>query len=88
MPSFDQVLFADVCKEGATPLSSHAAKLQNDGLLPPKWRLASAQRTYNPLGSTITFLNKADIKWETLHLARGAAYVAEHQTQMDSERQT
>jgi hypothetical protein len=87
VPGFDCVLFADVCKEGATPLSGHITKLQSDGLLPQKWRSVAAQNTYNPLGSTITFLSKEDIVWESLHLLKGPAFVEQHRARMAAERQ-
>ena len=34
--------------------ASHAA-------LPPAWRCVAGQRTYNPLGSTLTFLSEKDV---------------------------
>ena len=87
VPHFDCVLFADVCKEGATPLSGHITKLQSDGLLPQKWRSVAAQNTYNPLGSTITFLSKEDIVWESLRLLKGPAFIEQHRARMAAERQ-
>jgi hypothetical protein len=108
---YTHVLFADVCKEGATPLSGHIVKyfrvlllaittfsefifsfflfyrLQSDALLPSHWRLVAAQRTYNPLGSIITFLNKADVKWEVLRLVHGSEYITAHKSAMEAERQ-
>jgi hypothetical protein len=59
------VIFADVCKEGAgQPLASHAVTLHNDGDLDGvlKWATIGASRTYNPLGSLITFLSSDDIQ--------------------------
>ena len=59
--SFKKVIFADVCKTGQNPLSAFVSQLQNDGLLPTKWRCIGASPTYNPLGRTVTFLNASDI---------------------------
>lgn len=60
---YSMVLFADICKEGpgGNVLSAMACSLQKERLLPPKWQVVSAPRTYNPLGSMVTFLNKDDI---------------------------
>lgn len=58
---YNHVIFADVCKEGPSPLSSMVVKLQMDKLLPSSWSCIQAARTYNPLGSTITFLGRDDI---------------------------
>lgn len=58
---YDAVVFADICKEGSAPLAHHSASLHNDNLLPHKWRLVTAQKTYNPLGTFLTFLNLEDI---------------------------
>jgi hypothetical protein len=58
------VLFADVCKEGQNPLSSHMVILMNRGRLGNhsiKARCMAASRTYNPLGNTLTFLNLNDV---------------------------
>ncbi|CUE89681.1 pyrimidine-binding dehydrogenase, putative, partial [Bodo saltans] len=62
--AYDRVLFADVCKEGQNPLSSHMVILMNRGKLGNgsiKSRCIAAPRTYNPLGNTLTFLNLHDI---------------------------
>jgi TPP-dependent pyruvate/acetoin dehydrogenase alpha subunit/pyruvate/2-oxoglutarate/acetoin dehydrogenase E1 component len=72
LDGYSHVLFADVCKEGPNPLSAIATKLQSEGRLPQSWKLISAAKTYNPLGSTITFLSKDDIveaiqEFETKH---------------------
>jgi hypothetical protein len=61
--------------------------LQSEELLPAKWRAVGAQDTYNPLGSTITFLSKEDIVWESLHLLKGAEYVKKWKSEMDLDRQ-
>jgi hypothetical protein len=60
---YEGVLFADICKEGpsGSVLSSMLCALQKERLLPDRWQLVSAPRTYNPLGSMTTFLNKEDI---------------------------
>jgi len=61
LPAYKQVVFADICKEGQNPLSGHVALLQQERLLPQQWRCVAAPRTYNPLGSVITFLNVPDV---------------------------
>lgn len=58
---FDTVVFADVCKQGQQPLASHITQLQSEGLLPTRWRCVAAARTYNPLGTTLTFTSRDDI---------------------------
>eukprot|EP00948_MAST-09A_sp_MAST-9A-sp1_P002436 g2436.t1 len=55
------VTFADPCKAMQSPLARHALALQNEGLLPSDWKSVGAIDTYNPLGSTITFLSAEDI---------------------------
>ena len=67
------VLFADICKEGAAPLTTHVAKLQAMGELPPSWLALTAPKTYNPLGNITTFLNVEDVSaGAQALLARGA----------------
>ena len=66
---YSHILFADVCKEGQNPLSAMAVQLQSERLLSLNWKLIAAVKTYNPLGSTTTFLSKEDIidalkQWE------------------------
>lgn len=61
LPNFEAVLFADVCKLGQHPQAGHVVKLQDKGILPAKWRSIGASPTYNPLGSTTTFLSEDDI---------------------------
>ncbi|KAH9260200.1 hypothetical protein BASA81_001369 [Batrachochytrium salamandrivorans] len=52
------VLFADCCKIGQNPFGGFVQHLQMDGqLVGRKWAVAAAPFTYNPLGSTATFLN-------------------------------
>lgn len=60
---YEGIVFADICKEGqgGNILSSMACSLRTEGLLPDKWEFVAAPRTYNPLGSTVTFLNTDDI---------------------------
>lgn len=58
---YNHVIFADVCKEGLSPLATMVVKLQMEKLLPASWSCIQAPRTYNPLGSTITFLGRDDI---------------------------
>jgi hypothetical protein len=56
---YDQVLFADICKEGpgSNVFSSMIMSLKDREALPAHWAFVGAPRTYNPLGSTVTFLN-------------------------------
>ena len=64
LPQYEKVIFADICKDGpgSNISSSTICSLQTDGLLQKiQWELVSAPRTYNPLGTTITFLNEKDI---------------------------
>jgi pyruvate/2-oxoglutarate/acetoin dehydrogenase E1 component len=60
---YDHVLFADICKEGpgSNVFSSMITSLNKEGWLPSSWCLVCAPRTYNPLGSTVTFLNEDKI---------------------------
>ena len=59
------VLFADVCKAQQAPLNFFAVDLSNAGLIGARagrdWALVAAAQTYNPLGSTVTFLSEGDI---------------------------
>ncbi|KAL3922018.1 MAG: hypothetical protein SGILL_002436, partial [Bacillariaceae sp.] len=61
---YDQVLFADICKEGpgSNVFSSMITSLNEAESLPSSWSLVCAPRTYNPLGSTVTFLNQDTIE--------------------------
>jgi len=59
--SFSSVLFADICKQGQNPYSGMIIELQSSGNLPPSWDCIAAPRTYNPLGSMVTFLSVDDI---------------------------
>ena len=66
------VLFADVCKAQQAPLNHFAVRLQAEGTLSTRgagkdWSLVAAPQTYNPLGTTVTFLSPEDI----VHEARG-----------------
>lgn len=56
---YAHVMFADICKEGpgSNVFSSMITTLQGKALLPGSWAFVGAPRTYNPLGSTVTFLN-------------------------------
>jgi len=60
---YDGVLFADICKEGpgSNALSPMIPQLKKDDVLPSNWDFVAAPRTYNPLGSMITFLNEEDV---------------------------
>lgn len=70
LPKFSSVVFADDCKEGQQPFASAVCSLQNEGILPAKWRCISAQKTYNPLGSTLTFTSTKDIVEAALTLVK------------------
>lgn len=61
---YDKVLFADICKEGpgSNIFSSMILALKEKDALPPQWAFVGAPRTYNPLGSTVTFLNTDTIE--------------------------
>jgi len=61
LPRFKAVLFADVCKMGQHPQAGQVCQLQAQGVLPAKWRSIAAVPTYNPLGSTLTFLSEEDV---------------------------
>jgi len=61
LPTFKAVVFADVCKQGQHPHAGYIVKLQEQGILPSRWRSVAAVPTYNPLGTTLTFLNEDDI---------------------------
>ena len=68
----DGVLFADICKEGpgANIFSSMIMALKEHQSLPNRWAFCGAPRAYNPLGSTVTFLNQETIKQAYIkHLA-------------------
>eukprot|EP00597_Dinobryon_sp_UTEXLB2267_P005886 CAMPEP_0170069886 /NCGR_PEP_ID=MMETSP0019_2-20121128/8390_1 /TAXON_ID=98059 /ORGANISM="Dinobryon sp., Strain UTEXLB2267" /LENGTH=513 /DNA_ID=CAMNT_0010278037 /DNA_START=632 /DNA_END=2173 /DNA_ORIENTATION=+ len=58
------IVFADVCKQGASmPLNGMALQLQNEGLLSDvRWKIVGASATYNPLGTSLTFLNANDVR--------------------------
>ena len=61
LKNFDCAVFADICKEGQSPFASTISKLNAKTSLPNRWKLISAQPTYNPLGSLLTFLQEKDI---------------------------
>mmetsp|Transcript_15270 Transcript_15270/g.26010 ORF Transcript_15270/g.26010 Transcript_15270/m.26010 type:complete len:263 (+) Transcript_15270:3-791(+) len=65
--SFDKVVFADVCKERQGPLAQIATKLHTQKRL-SNWTYVAATPTYNPLGTTLTFLNEDDIIKSVLSL--------------------
>ena len=64
---YDKIVFAGICKEGQNPLSGMLGRLNEGvenggaGLGGKKWCFRAAQRTYNPLGTTLTFLNVKDV---------------------------
>jgi hypothetical protein len=57
------VVFADVCKTGPSmPLGAFALELHKCGVLSNvAWSVVGAAPTYNPLGSTLTFLSEDDV---------------------------
>ena len=72
---YQNILFADVCKEGAAPLANHMLQLMNAGAFidDRSVRCIAAPRTYNPLGNTLTFLNKDNILAKVLSMRHSAA---------------
>ena len=70
---YERLLFVDVCREGAGPLSHFASHMQQhasnpqdmasavERTLPSRWRLLCAPPTYNPLGRTLTFVSSEGI---------------------------
>lgn len=69
---FDRVVFADVCKQGQHPYAGFICQLQSEGYLPAHWECVTAIPTYNPLGSTITFLSKEGVVAAARRLCGGA----------------
>jgi hypothetical protein len=67
---YKNVLFADVCKDGpgSNVFSSMIMSLKERNSLPPNWAFVGAPRTYNPLGSTVTFLNSDTIEDAVIRL--------------------
>ncbi len=65
---YDGVVFVDPCKVGHTPLSQHCSDINDANSLPNRWSVVGAQATYNPLGSTITFVSVEDIQKATLKM--------------------
>jgi pyruvate/2-oxoglutarate/acetoin dehydrogenase E1 component/TPP-dependent pyruvate/acetoin dehydrogenase alpha subunit len=61
---YQGVVFADITKNGpgSNVFSSMITNLQEKELLPNHWSFVGAPRTYNPLGSTLTFLNSDKIE--------------------------
>lgn len=72
LPSFDAVVFADVCKVGQHPFAGFVTQLQTSGELPAAWRCVGAQPTYNPLGQRTTFLSTQDVVEAVLAVASKA----------------
>jgi len=57
-----KLVFADVCKQGQQPFAGVILELQSRGILQNhEWSSIAASPTYNPLGSTLTFLNESDV---------------------------
>jgi len=61
VPHYKYLVFADVCKEGQSPLSTIIMKLHKEKLLTMPWKYVAAPPTYNPLGNTLTFLSVEDV---------------------------
>jgi len=61
---YEGVVFADICKEGpgSNIFSSMITSLNQRQALPLHWEFVGAPRTYNPLGSTATFLSQHSIE--------------------------
>jgi pyruvate/2-oxoglutarate/acetoin dehydrogenase E1 component len=59
----NSVVFADPCKRVQAPLLHFVASLQDAEVIGrhKDWKFVSAAHTYNPLGSTITFLNEEEV---------------------------
>jgi pyruvate/2-oxoglutarate/acetoin dehydrogenase E1 component len=75
MGRYKGVVFADVCKEGpgGNVMSSMVCSLQKERLLPDNWEFVAAPRTYNPLGSMVTFLNTDDVALAFIRLRMNAS---------------
>eukprot|EP00043_Microstomoeca_roanoka_P019495 m.219769 g.219769 ORF g.219769 m.219769 type:complete len:815 (+) comp17004_c3_seq1:84-2528(+) len=58
---FQRIVFADVCKQGQHPYAGMICQLQAERYLPEHWQCVTAMPTYNPLGSTVTFLSKESV---------------------------
>ena len=72
--AFPRVVFADICKQGQQPLGSTILALQAEDLLPASsrdWASVAAANTYNPLGTTLTFLKEADVAGAVLKVCAG-----------------
>mmetsp|Transcript_15059 Transcript_15059/g.35449 ORF Transcript_15059/g.35449 Transcript_15059/m.35449 type:complete len:847 (+) Transcript_15059:220-2760(+) len=66
-------LFADPCKSGSAPLLNFIATLKKSGAIGRSrdWAFVAAEDTYNPLGSTLTFLGACDVERAALELVNG-----------------
>lgn len=60
--NYASLVIADICKEGTGPVEAFIPRLKSSGALPKNWASIAAARTYNPLGSAITFTNQQDIE--------------------------
>jgi 2-oxoisovalerate dehydrogenase E1 component len=58
---YGRMLLADPCKEGQSPLAAHMAALTRSGSFAGTMRCIAAPRTYNPLGTVLTFLSRDDM---------------------------
>jgi hypothetical protein len=85
------VLFADPCKPSQAPLLHFAASLKTEhrvlgrqgggggssGMWWRNWDMVTAQQTYNPLGSTVTFLSEQDVVGAAKELLEGIRFEEE-----------
>ncbi len=60
--NYSSLVIADICKEGTGPVEAFIPRLRASGALPSNWISVAAARTYNPLGSAITFTGQQDIE--------------------------
>eukprot|EP01126_Amoeba_proteus_P036444 TRINITY_DN3715_c0_g1_i1.p1 TRINITY_DN3715_c0_g1~~TRINITY_DN3715_c0_g1_i1.p1 ORF type:complete len:419 (-),score=97.14 TRINITY_DN3715_c0_g1_i1:81-1337(-) len=56
-----RIVFVDECKMGQNPFGFFIQKLQEIGKLPSRWSSVAATPTYNPLGTSLTFVHERDI---------------------------
>jgi hypothetical protein len=61
-----KVVFVDECKTGQNPFAGFIVKLKQQKKLPHSWGCVTAAPTYNPLGTSITFVNEGDVIAEVL----------------------
>ncbi len=66
LEGINKVVFVDDCKTGQNPFAGFIVKLQQQKKLPASWGCVTAVPTYNPLGTSITFVDEKDIIDEVL----------------------